>query len=146
MRCESCSKFVSFEERDPEVSSVEVSPEGHVVVEVGIVNECAECGQDLKSAEFQMEADCEEAEKHLAEIPEETRTDHQLEAEENGSERTSKSGYYDRKTGKFVNRFGRYAKHFYGASVDVLVSCSCGEFESTVTLQDEIQASGMDEC
>jgi hypothetical protein len=38
----------------------------------------------------------------------------------------------------------RYQKRFYGYSGDATVECSCGGSE-TVSLQDEVQASGMEE-
>lgn len=34
---------------------------------------------------------------------------------------------------------------FYGVELEVVVKCSCGELEETVTLADDIQASAMDE-
>jgi hypothetical protein len=37
----------------------------------------------------------------------------------------------------------RYRKTFYGARVEVTVSCICGE-STTVTLEDSVQASGME--
>jgi hypothetical protein len=37
----------------------------------------------------------------------------------------------------------RYRKTFYGARVEIEVSCICGE-STTVTLEDSVQASGMD--
>jgi hypothetical protein len=37
----------------------------------------------------------------------------------------------------------RYRKTFYGASVEIQVSCSCGE-STTITLEDSVQASGME--
>jgi hypothetical protein len=38
----------------------------------------------------------------------------------------------------------RYRKTFYGASVEIQVSCSCGKGETSITLEDSVQASGMD--
>lgn len=39
----------------------------------------------------------------------------------------------------------RYAKRFYGCSVEIEVSCKCGKTTSSATFTDEVQASGMDE-
>jgi len=38
----------------------------------------------------------------------------------------------------------RYAKHYYGASASIEVSCSCGE-KASRDWGDEIQSSSMDE-
>lgn len=148
MRCENCQKFVGIEERDPEINSVEVDDEGHISVEASFVNECAECSSDLRSAEFTLEADCQAAGEHIKEIHEasdgEADSEHELSAEDDGGSRTCRQGYYAE--GKFIPKGGRYGKTFYGVEVVVTVSCSCGKFTEDVTLSDEVQASGMDEC
>ena len=136
MRCPDCNKFVSNEENEPEVESVEYN-EGSVTASVRIVNACADCGTELTEATFEMEAS-------VVVPPEHTGEGHEISAEETGCKRTSRSGYYDKRKGVWVDKFGRYAKTLYGASVDVRLTCSCGAWEEDVTLSDEIEASGMD--
>jgi|SRR3990172_3127376 len=136
MRCPDCNKFVSFDEIEPEVNDLSISEDGTIDAEVRIVNACADCGMELKEAIFNVEQEID-VEGHTGEA-------HELEIEENGVERTSKSGYFDKKKG-WVNSYGRYAKTLYGFSLTAKVTCSCSEFDEDVTLEDEIQASGMDE-
>jgi hypothetical protein len=60
MRCESCARFVSYGERDPEVEevSVEAADGGGTLTGTAlVVLECAECGSDLKSASLDFSAD-----------------------------------------------------------------------------------------
>lgn len=136
-RCGSCNKFVGFEEQEPEVDQLEVDEEGTVSAEVKIVNCCAECGDELREASFTVTAEHELGE-HKGE-------GHQLEVEEQGSERTNRSGYFQK--GKFVPSGGRYAKTFYGFTVEYSITCSCqSEALATGMLEDDIQASSMDEC
>ena len=40
---------------------------------------------------------------------------------------------------------GRYAKTFYGVSLEVNVNCECGDVVFSTTLNDDCQASQMDE-
>lgn len=136
MRCPDCNKFVSFEEVDPEVNDLEVNEDGYVTCNVRIVNACAECGNELKEAVFDIEQENACAE-HRGK-------GHELSIEDTGAERTSRSGYF--KKGKFVPAYGRYAKTLYGVQVGYAIKCSCSD-DWTVegTLEDEIQASGMDE-
>ena len=49
MRCPDCNKFVSFDEGEPKVQSIEIDTSG-VKCEVRIVMNCGECGQELKEA------------------------------------------------------------------------------------------------
>jgi hypothetical protein len=130
-RCSSCNKFVSFDEQDPEVNDLEVDESGHVTVSVRIVNACADCGQELTEFTFELEGDVE------LEKPEGDH-EHELEVEEVSCERTQ------RQDGK-AGTPSRYRRNFYGAELVAQVTCSCG-FEHEVTLQDDVQGSGMDEC
>jgi hypothetical protein len=140
MRCPDCNKFVSFEERDPEVQSLEVDEDGNVRAEIRLVNACSECGTELKEANFELEADhCEECKGHQGE-------GHDLTVEEQGCDRGSRSGYFDRKKKVWVNKYGRYAKTMYSVSLDYTITCTCGKLESiSGTIEDEVQASGMEE-
>lgn len=138
MRCDQCNKFVSFEEAEPEVNDLTVSEDGDVAASVRIVNQCQECGQELTETTFDLEA------SHGDEIKEHKGKGHELEIEEDGCERTSRSGWF--KKGQFVAAHGRYAKTFYGASLNYNITCSCGKLESVGgTLEDDCQASGMEQ-
>jgi len=128
MRCPDCNKFVGNEENEPEVESVEVDDEGHVNAEVRIVNACAECGTDLTEATLSMDGEADTIPCSCK--PE----DRELEAEEAGSERSVR-----------IEGKGRGTKTFYGATLDVTVRCGKCNKEWTVTMEDEIQASGMDQ-
>lgn len=137
MRCPDCNKFVSFEENDAEVDSLDVSSDGVVTATARIVNACGDCGQELKEATLDLEAD------HSSECGDHNGEGHDLSVEENGSERTSRSGYF--KKGEFVPASGRYAKTLYGVEVGYKIECLCGELEIEGSMSDEVQASGMDE-
>jgi len=135
MRCPDCNRFVGNEEQDPEINEIFVGDDGHVTVEARIVNACQDCGTELTEATFSLEGEVD-LNKHQGE-------GHEVDAEEESSTRTSRSGYFDKKKG-WVPSGGRYAKTFYGLSVEIGVTCSCGEPIDSITLEDEIQASGMD--
>ena len=135
MRCPDCNRFVGNEENDPEIDTIEVSDDGHVAVEARIVNACADCGTELTEATFSLEGDID--------LSEHQGDGHEVDAEEESSTRTSRSGYYDKKKG-WVPSGGRYAKTFYGLSVEIKITCSCGGEIDSITLDDDIQASGME--
>jgi hypothetical protein len=124
MRCPDCSKFVGLDMADPEVGDLEVGEDGTVTCEVRIVRTCAECGQELKEANFSLEAQVP-VEGHEGE-------GHELSVEESSVEPIEEGG-------------GRYAKSYYGATVNATVTCSCGKFKEDVELSDKCSASGMDE-
>ena len=135
-RCPDCNKFVSFEEQDPEVNDLEVDEGGHVTANVRIVNACGDCGTELTEANLDLETDVKIPKGHTGE-------GHELEVEEDGAERTSRSGNF--KKGVFVPGGGRYAKTFYGAQVSFSVTCECGKLEAvTGELEGDEQASGME--
>ena len=87
MRCPDCSKFVSFEEQDPEVDGLEISEDGQITGSVRIVNGCAECSTELTESNFDIDVSIEVPKGHEGE-------GHELEIEDDGCERTSRSGYY----------------------------------------------------
>ena len=135
MRCSDCNKFVSFDEQDPEIEDISVDDEGSVQANVRIVNACDQCGAELKEATLDMETDdpCDAYRLHLEDVKGEAK-DHKLEVEETSSSRTQRS------EGK-----GRGTKTFYGATIDYKVTCGCGKFEHEGTMEDDTQASSMDE-
>jgi len=149
-RCAECNKFVSYDQADPEVDNLEI--EGNTVsATIRIVNNCDQCGTELREATLEPTIEVEIPDEHIDEgkewcetckepqwvLPDGTHKcrEHLLTVEEENSERT------DRQEGK-----GRYAKTFYGATVFFSVGCSCGEMEViNGDLSDDIQASAMDE-
>lgn len=139
MRCDQCNKFVSFDtDVDPE-PTLDVSPEGVVSGSVRIVNQCAECGQELKEATFDVDIDLsDEVEEHKKEHK---AKEHDLELAEDLS-RTDRRQTTDRKGKPIKNP--RYQKQYYGAEGTVTVSCSCG-WSTTASWSDEVQGSGMEE-
>lgn len=137
MRCPDCNKFVGYEEAEPEVD-VDYDGLTGVSIRARIANVCDQCGTELKEAELEWEEDISDQLKaHKC-------TGEDFSAEETNSERITRSGNF--KKGIFVPASGRYAKMFYGASVDVKISCNeCGEEVHTLTVEDYVQASSMEE-
>lgn len=132
MRCPDCNKFVSMEFSDPEVSSIEVSEDGEVTASVTITRTCADCGNDLKTAELEMAVDLgKECEEHVNEAGQDV---HDLDVEQGDVNQIEKGG-------------GRYAKSYFGAEVCFTITCKCDKtFEVEGTMSDEIAASMMEEC
>lgn len=127
MRCPDCNKFVSMDtETDPEAEDPAVDEEGFVTCQVRIVNNCADCGTELKEATFDLEADTEAGTDHKGK-------GHSLEVETEDVERTERS------EGR-----GRGLRSFYGVSVSFTVKCECGETWN-VKAEDDVQASSMEE-
>lgn len=129
MRCPDCSKFVSFDQQEPEI---EADLDGETVTgTVRLVLACAECGGELKEANLDFEAD----------------VDHECGNEE--YEITDTSGdVNDRyettdKNGKPISP--RYQKHYYGADISITVHCSGCDEDIAVSALVEEQASGFDE-
>jgi hypothetical protein len=141
MRCDSCNKFVPYDDsNEPEVN-VEVDEQGHLSGDVRIYLTCAECSQELKQATFDID--------HEADIP-----DHKCEndggpewsAECTSSQVTSRSDCgTNKRTGKPNKYNPRYATTYYGYDATVKVSCSCGEAEVEVELHEDTEASSMEE-
>ncbi len=136
-RCNDCNKFVGLETQDPEVDSIEVDGE-QVNVTVTITRACAECGTEMKTASLEFSdtfegPDPEDAVKDK-DAADDEKPEHDLEVEENGVEMIEEGG-------------GRYAKSYYGATVEYTVTCSCGcGFEHSGSASDKIAASAMDDC
>ena len=138
MRCPDCNKFVSFDaENEPEINDEAIDEEGNVTASVRIVNNCADCGTELKEANFDLEVDLTVAcAEHVNAEGEDTH-DLTVEIESNG--RTERS---DGKPGTPA----RYRRTYYGAECSVKVSCTCDpNFEAKADWSDEIQGSSMDE-
>jgi hypothetical protein len=146
--CRECNKFAAYDtggepEAELNVSSVEedsVTVSGSI--RIVLTSEC--CSDELREANFDIEetvtveraegckCDDFEAEFENGEITDRMQTH---------TERVLKSG----EVKKIRIKNSRYAKRFYGAAGDIVVTCSCGQTSATVTWDDEVQASGMDE-
>lgn len=143
MRCPDCNKFVSYDtDTEPELDS-SIDSEGNVMVNTRIVNNCAECSQELKEATFDIEIDLTEAvAEHRAECKECRESKADLEVEVEGT-RIDRRQTHDRH-GKPIKSF-RYQKQFYGAEVTATVTMPCGKELDAKSGSEEVQASGMDE-
>lgn len=141
-RCPGCNKFAGLEMQEPEVESVNVErtdcgnsdPTVTVTASVRIVRTSSCCGDEMKSADLELEGECTIADGHEGE-------GHDLEAEEEGCDSIDGEG-----DGK--GRPSRYSKTFYGASVEVAIMCTCGDEPvevGRVTLSDRIAASAMED-
>lgn len=138
MRCPSCNKFAGLEMQDPEVEGVDIDADGNITAEVRIVRNSACCGEGMKEYTFSMETSFDDNEPVSAHKGE----GHELSAEEDGVDMIEEGG-------------GRYAKSYYGASLTVRVTCTCGKLGEldkdgkgqgiTVELSDKVAASEMEE-
>jgi hypothetical protein len=110
MRCDNCNKFASLEspEEAEEQSTDFDSTTGQWNAEYRIVRNCADCGQEMKEATFSFEdqLDDEMVEEHQDEGHELTANFTAEVLEEGG---------------------GRYKKSYYGVSLMVGITCSCGK-------------------
>lgn len=143
MRCSSCEKFVSLElnEEPEENSEPEAQDDGEsgatVTAEYRIVRTCGDCGQDMKSATFNLEGEVElgmgegddTTPGHAPDCDPDSR---ELEVEVDSVEATEEGG-------------GRYKKAFYGVVLEATVTCSCCGAHGSLTLSDKCAASAMDE-
>lgn len=131
MRCPDCNRFVSLDsEVEPEVD-VDINEEGQVTGTARMVNACGECGGELTEYTFDLDEEADDATAHMESFPEDQRGKHKFTCEGSASR---------------MDSFGKGSRpaHFYGVSVDILVKCECGKHESTVTIEDQVQASDMD--
>jgi hypothetical protein len=153
MKCPNCNKFVSYDEPQAEVQSVEVDSEAktiHAAVTVSL--NCQECGEPLKDAEIEAEVSFQHECKPETERPKEQKPnpdymedDEQFEVENDGdAEGTSRMETKDRH-GKPI-KLARYIKIFYGFTLETELRClKCGEV-FVVSLEGEEQASSFNEC
>lgn len=131
MRCDQCNKFVSFDDsNEPEINDESIEDDGNVLIEARIVLTCAECGQEMKSADFTFETsvDDDTVAAHKGE-------GHELEVRAESPEMTTR-----------IEGKGRGAKTFYGVDLSCEVYCACqAEPIYTEDLNDDVQASYMEE-
>lgn len=146
MRCPDCNKFVSLEMQDPEVECLDATTDAPadaqsertftITGSVRVVRCCAECGQEMKEANLDIEQEVELGENVHLKNPLEfyatlvwDKVD--ISVEEAGIDQVEEGG-------------GRYAKSYFGASV-VLEVHVLGEVVASVTWSDKVAASAMDE-
>ena len=164
MRCPSCNKFATYDtSAEPEVE-LEVSAEwranedpesedeldhdaveGTVTGSVHIVLTAECCGDELKESTFDVEQEftLERADGCACDLT-------SLDVSGEGSELTERQ----ETTSKRIKKDGtvvekpipyRYQKRFFGAQVEIEVTCACGKSKESINWKDEVQASGMDE-
>lgn len=149
-RCSSCNKFVSYDDSNEPETTLEMNSDGSIQGNVDIQLACAECGDTLRTASFDVENDenslalCKhlEAEKIPTHDDKGDLLDFKASFDEGCLELVS------RQEGK-----GRGTKTFYGYRVEFTVTCECdackkkeSAFKIEGELTDYIQASSMDEA
>lgn len=145
MRCPDCNKFVSYDEPQADVQSVEIDGDS-VRANVSVQLNCQECGSTLKDAEIEDERSIDHKCAELATSDSDFKEgDEQYEIENDGdAEGTSRIQSTDRH-GKPI-KSARYMKSFYGFTLETEVKClKCGETFS-VLLEGDEQASSFNEC
>lgn len=137
-RCGDCNKMVSLDvDTDPEETSATLSFSGDADdktrtadydVDIRIVNTCADCGNELKEANFNMsgsfDIDC-------SDFTEDDMVGWSIEVE--GLSRTERGGE------------NRYSKKYYGFEGDIVLRDSGNDELERVNVGEDMQASGMDE-
>jgi len=131
MRCQSCQKFVSMENGEPEVNDEELTS-GSVFFSVRLTRNCADCGDELKEASFDHAQDHQaELDAHMAEKHEGEDADFELEI---GDSEAGESGG------------GRYHKNMIDVHVGYSIRCNlCDEAVLEGEFADSIAASGFEE-
>lgn len=140
-RCPDCTKFVSLDQGDPEVNSIEIDDSGHITANVRAVLNCSECSTEMKDYDFTTELDPDEIVEHV-QMHQDAGEEFELSIEEGSSEAEDRYENKDRHGKPITNP--RYQRHYLGYSLDVKVTCSCGE-EFDVTITDEEMASSFNE-
>lgn len=127
-RCEQCQKFVSLELGEPEVDSENIDTDGQIEVSITLTRNCADCGSEMKSYTYELEATAE-IEGHKGE-------GHTLELELDTPEADEGGG-------------GRYAKNMISVEVGATVRCSCQDKDADLlwsdTLTDSAAASDFED-
>lgn len=130
-RCNDCNKFVSYNtDVDPEVTNEQMTVHSDSVdydVDIRIVNECAECGTEMKDAELNFSGSFDIDPKDHDDSDEWTMDVENV----NRTERTE---------GK-----NRGTKTFYGAEADLVLRDSKGNELESVHINEYEQASGMND-
>lgn len=150
MRCPDCNKFVSMENGDPEVNSLEATWQGNGVINVTadleLFRNCADCGTQLKSAQPSIETDLDLAEQEAwRALPEDKRArilaaleaDSAIVNVDNGDPSVDESGG------------GRYAKNMITVTLPITIKIEAGELdrvEFSADLSESLAASEFEEC
>lgn len=165
MRCPDCNKFVAYDDsNEPEADDVDIDRDGHVSGSIRVYLTCAECGTDLKEANFDLDVDMsevvathrktvtEDRDEKLADAiakaealdtnvdVEKIKTDFEAAHESCELEIAVDTELTSRTEGK-----GRGLKTFYGYHAVLSVKCSCGHVFADEEHGDDMQASQMDE-
>jgi len=174
MRCSDCNKFVSFDDsNDPEADDADVDAEGRVSGTVRVYLTCAECGTELKEANFDLDVDMTEVVAAHAKTVAEAKVDKLADAlakaqlacsacagqasEHCTCQAATREAFEDaheaceleveveaEQTSRTEGK-GRGTKTFYGYHATVMVKCSCGHAFGDEEHNDDMQASHMDE-
>lgn len=169
-RCPECNKFVSYDEIEAELGS-DSFREGHLCIGVRLMLPCCECGEELKEAYLELEADvvCPNCNStgvyHQNDLGEKVPiindivdgqnnyiSSHDTEFFEEGEEILE---YYDSDESEHFERFGDIKpngkvvnirkKHYYGAEVCSHFHCKICGHNFEVKLSDEILSIDMDD-
>lgn len=170
MRCPSCNKFAAFDTSgDPEVdleiertenedagdgedaeAGMDKATDIRVVV-VGSVRICLTsecCGDEMKESNFDIEEELElsRGEGCTCDLSECTVSTSESITDRNETETVTIAKRGPNK-GQEVRKpiAPRYQKRFYGAEVEIEVTCPCGKSSAESKWSDEVPASGMDE-
>jgi hypothetical protein len=129
-RCSDCNRWTALEQAEPEVN-IEVDGD-EITGTVRIVLECAECGKEIKQAEFDVSVDISEFRKH--DCPdEEIGVGWNAEMEDVEATMRQHPPRAQRRT------------TFYGAAGNIILKCQCGEVDETIGWYEEVKASHMEE-
>jgi hypothetical protein len=133
MRCPTCNKFASFDtDTEPEISDEKFDDDTCVVsFNVRIVNTCAECSEELKEATFDVELDGPKPFPHEDSCK--NQETYSVEVESSREDRVVRG------------KSPRYNKTFYGYSATATVECDGCSASFSISHQDDIQASAMEE-
>jgi hypothetical protein len=130
MRCPQCNRWPQLEQLDPD-SSVDLNGDS-ITGDVRIILACAECGTEIKDAEFNVDIDVSEVMAR-----------HDCPNEDVGT------GWFAdvivENTSRQHPPNARRRKTFYGFDLTATLKCNCGEVEETFEESDEVQASHMNE-
>lgn len=149
MRCPSCGKFVSFDvDVEPEETGDPEYDGTTLTVEVRRVLTCAECGDELKEASFELQCDVQI--DHTEECLDSGRMA-EMEGGDPEPDYSTSLSYSSTVRVQQKDRHGkpirnpRYQRTYYGVEADGEVECERCHQTAPVMMADELQASGFEE-
>jgi hypothetical protein len=157
MRCPDCNKFVSYDEPEVEVNSVDLeqTKDGvQATADLRVVLKCADCGTELKALDFNEDASADHTcpaaaeAKQKAEHPDEWKAGQEdgdkfdLEGDGNG-DGTSRLETQDRHGKPIKSR--RYMTTYYGFTLEPDIRCRCCGEQVSLTIEGEASASSFEE-